>query len=392
MMIPPEFKRDPYPMYQMMRESQPVLYIEPFDIWSVFRYDDVRTVLSDHARFSSQYGQLAGNAGAGNLMGQSIITTDPPRHTKLRSLVSRAFTPRAIAALEPRIQAITDELIDRVAPTGQLDLIQDLAYPLPVIVIAEMLGIPPEDRDRFKHWSDEVVASADAVMGGLSSDSERAIGEMMAYFREIIAHRRSNPADDLISALLAAELDQERLSEQDVLAFCWLLLVAGNETTTNLIGNGVRTLLEQPEELARLRENPDLLPSALEEVLRYRSPVQAMFRITATEVELSGQTIPAGSRLVAWIGSANRDPERFADADRFDITRDPNPHLAFGQGIHFCLGAPLARLEARIAVASLLQRLPDLQRVDDAELEPARGFIVHGVTSLPLRFTAAALS
>lgn len=390
MMIPPEFKRDPYPMYLMMRESQPVLYIEPFDIWSVFRYDDVRTVLSDHARFSSQYGEMmGGGSGAGNLMGQSIITTDPPRHTKLRSLVSRAFTPRAIAALEPRIAAITDQLLDQVAPYGRIDLIQDLAYPLPVIVIAEMLGIPSDDRERFKHWSDEVVASADAMMGGGDAGSQQAINEMMAYFRGIIAERRASPADDLISALLAAELEDERLSEQDVLAFCWLLLVAGNETTTNLIGNGIRTLLEHPDQLAKLRENPEMLSSAIEEVLRYRSPVQAMFRITACEVELGGQTIPARSRVVAWIGSANRDEDRFARADQFEISRDPNPHLAFGQGVHFCLGAPLARLEARVAMSAILRRLPELQRVDDAELEPARGFIVHGVTSLPLRFSVA---
>jgi cytochrome P450 len=259
-------------------------------------------------------------------------------------------------------------------------------YPLPVIVIAELLGIPSGDRDRFKRWSDEVVASANAIVGQANPQSQKALMDMHAYFRDIIAERRIAPQEDLISALLLAEEANQQLSEHDILAFCSLLLVAGNETTTNLIGNAVLTLLEHPEQLNQLRQHPELLPSAIEEVLRYRSPVQAMFRTAKEDIELGGQAIPSGSRVVAWIGSANRDEDKFANSGEFDITRDPNPHIAFGHGIHFCLGAPLARLEARVALTVILNRLPQLERINQDILQPARGFIVHGVESLPLRF------
>jgi cytochrome P450 len=375
--MPPEQKLNPYPMYAMMRASQPVFYVEPLGIWTVYRYDDVKSVLSDYGRFSSQ------------IMGveRSLITSDPPRHTKLRGLINKAFTPAKVAAMEPRIRELTAELLDQAtaAGTGTLDVVRDLAYPLPVIVIAELLGIPAAERDRFKHWSDAVVESADnAVMQGAAGSGDQEWAEMAAYFRDVIAERRQSPGTDLISGLLDAELDGDRLSETDLLNFCWLLLVAGNETTTNLIGNAVMTLLEFPDQLARLRQDPSLLPSAIEEALRYRSPVQSMFRCAKEQVEVGGTTLPAGSRVVAFIGSANRDPERFPEPDRFDITRDPNPHIAFGHGVHFCLGAPLARLEARVALGALLERFA---RIEPAwgKLEPARGFIVHGVTSLPVR-------
>jgi cytochrome P450 len=390
-MFSPELRRNPYPMYQMMRQSQPVMYIEPLNIWSVFQYEDVRTVLSDHARFSSQFGQYKMpdvNVSTQARMNSSLISSDPPRHTKLRSLINRAFTPRAVEELEPRIEAIANELLDKVVESGKIDLVKDFSYPLPVIVIAELLGIPSSDRDQFKHWSDEVVASADQFIGGINSNSQRAHQEMRDYFRRIIAERRLNPQSDLISALLTAEIDNVQLGEEDILSFCWLLLVAGNETTTNLIGNAVLTLLEHPDQLSKLKQNPALLSSTIEEVLRYRSPVQAMFRITKQDTNLGGKIIPAGSRVIAWIGSANRDGEKFPYPDRFDITRSPNTHIAFGHGIHFCLGSPLARLEARVALSAILRRLPELSRINDEQLESARGFIVHGVTSLPLKFKA----
>lgn len=400
-MFSAEMRRNPFPYYEHLRTHQPVFYLDPPGVWSVFCYDDVKQVLSDHARFSSVYGpsQAAAaastqSAGEQARSGSVLITTDPPRHTDLRALVNRAFTPRAVAALEPRIEAIAHELLDTVCASGQIDVVGDFAYPLPVIVIAELLGIPPQDRDQFKYWSDEVVVSADRMVGGGGgeSGSKDVHEEMNTYFAGIIEERKMNPQDDLISALLQAQEGGQKLSEADILSLCWLLLVAGNETTTNLIGNAVRTLLETPDELARLRENPALLPGAIEETLRYRSPVQAMFRRAVEDVTIRGQLIPANSHVVAFIGSANRDGQKFADPDRFDVTRTPNPHIAFGHGIHFCLGAPLARLEARVALTALLERCSDWKLDEQADLQPARGFIVHGVTELPMSFRASARS
>ncbi|HEY3364486.1 MAG TPA: cytochrome P450 [Symbiobacteriaceae bacterium] len=384
----PEIRLNPYPMYAMMRASGGMLHLEEYNLWNVFRYDDVKTVLADHTRFSSS------QMGDGHLLSRSLISTDPPRHTQLRGLINKVFTPKAIAALEPRIAALTGELLDRVAGKGALDLVGDLGAPLPVMVIAEMLGIPTDDRAQFRHWSDQMVAAADEVLTGARAAgpahaSTLAMQEMSAYFREILTRRRASPENDLISSLLAAEIEGERLSEDDLLNFCWLLLVAGNETTTNLLSNAILTFLEHPDALARLRAEPERIPQAIEEVLRYRSPVQAMFRVATTDVEMAGQVIPRGARVIAWIGSANRDETVFPDPDRFDIGRDPNPHIAFGQGIHFCLGAPLARLEARVALGAILERLQDLERADTEPLEPVAGFIVHGVTRLPLQFRPA---
>ncbi|WDL98244.1 cytochrome P450 [Alicyclobacillus sp. ALC3] len=396
-----QMRLNPFPLYRQLRDHKPVFYLDPPGVWTVFRFDDVKAVLSDHARFSSSYGprQAASDATESALQGgvgpaerarqgSVLITTDPPRHTDLRSLVNRAFTPRAVAALEPRIEAIAHELLDKVAGDGRMDIVGDFAYPLPVIVIAELLGIPAKDRDKFKHWSDEVVASADRMVGGEAAGSQQAHEEMNAYFRGIIEERQRAPEDDLVSALLQAQDGEHKLSEGDILALCWLLLVAGNETTTNLIGNAVRTLLEHEEAFALVREHPTLLSGAIEETLRLRSPIQAMFRRAVEDVTISGQVIPKDAHVVAFIGSANRDERQFADPDLFDITRTPNPHIAFGHGIHFCLGAPLARLEAKVALTVLMERFSSWQLVRDFELTPARGFIVHGVTELPMTFTS----
>lgn len=376
---------NPYPMYESM-QSYGVVHMQQAGVWSVFSYDDVRTTLSDYRRFSSEHKSQATQEGQAS-DGKALISMDPPRHRTLRTLVNKAFTPRAIEELRPRIQDITNDLLDPVMASGETDLIRDLAYPLPVTVIAEMLGIPIADRAKFKRWSDEVVVSADVVLTGQSNpQSQETHDEMNEYFHNIIEQRRQSPSDDLISALIFAQEEDEQLSAADILSICWLLLVAGNETTTNLIGNAVLALLEHPDELEKLLSNPDLLPSAIEEALRFRSPIQAMFRTTTTDVELGGKLIPNGSRMIAWIGAANRDKEKFKDAHRFDITRNPNPHLAFGQGIHFCLGAPLARLEARIALGTIFSRLQQLRRMDDTPLPPSRGLIVFGVSQLPLQF------
>lgn len=383
-------RRNPYPAYWLMRRARPLVHFPKYGVWMVSRYDDVKRVLTDTANFSSDFrGVMQGEDGRHPLR-SSLIVSDPPIHTRLRNLVTRAFTSRAVANLEPRIIQLTHEMLDQVIESGRIDLVRDLAYPLPVVVIAEMLGVPIEDRTRFKEWSDQVVAASDRIFGdrtGAAPQDETM--QMDAYFRTIIAQRRATPRDDLISGLLAAEIEGERLTEEDLLSFAALLLVAGNVTTTNLISNAILTLLKHPRDLARLRADPSLLPGAIEEVLRYRSPVQAIFRVTANDVEIGGQVIPSPRIVVALLGSANRDETRFPRANRFDITRNPNPHIGFGYGIHYCLGAPLARLEARVALTAILERLHDLERVGWGPLAPADALILNGVKHLPLRFRPA---
>lgn len=392
-------KRNPYPAYWLMRHLKPVVHFAKHDLWFVSRYNDVKRVLSDYNNFSSDFRRLMHPNPPPQTMRASLITADPPVHTKLRSLISRAFTRRRIANLELHIEQLTNELLDSVVARGEMDLVRDLAYPLPVIVIAEMLGVPPEDRAQFKVWSDMVVQSADRVFEEQESseafDDEANAGmppeamEVMGpYFRKIIKQRRVEPRDDLISALISAEIDGERLTEHDILSFASLLLVAGNVTTTNLITNAVQTLLQHPKEFSRLRADMSLLPSAIEEVLRYRSPVQFMFRVAAKDVELGGQRIKAGGRIIALIGSANRDAAKFSNPNTFDIMRSKNPHLAFGHGIHHCLGAPLARLEAKVALSILFDRVQQIERVGRGPLPPSDGIILHGVKRLPLRFKA----
>jgi cytochrome P450 len=364
---------DMYAWFRTMRESKPISFNKQHNEWAVFGYDDVQRVLSDYSTFSSEY------MGTDNPIGSSIISTDPPRHRQLRSLVTQAFTPRTVAQLTPRITAIVNELLDGAAPSGRMDVIDDLAYPLPVIVIAELLGIPAADRERFKYWSDVVVGAAPS--GGRNPQME-----MGQYFLQMIEQRRQEPADDLISALLDAQVDGQHLNQLELLGFCILLLVAGNETTTNLIGNAILCFDEQPEVIEQLRAEPALLPNAIEEVLRYRSPIKMMFRVATTDTDLNGYMIKEGQGLEAWIASANRDEAQFPDAERFDIRRSPNRHLAFGYGIHFCLGAPLARLEAKITLEVMLKRLPGMRRVTEVPLEASESFILNGVKHLPITF------
>ncbi len=368
-----ERQLNPFPWYQHMRETNPVFYSEEYGGWSVFRYNDVQKVLTDYSLFSSQY------MGEQQPIAMSIINTDPPRHRQLRSLVTQAFTPRRIAQLEPRITQIVNELLDKVQPTGKMDVIDDLAYPLPVIVIAEMLGIPPEEREQFKHWSDELV-------GETRTPGHNPQMEMGMYFYQKIEQRRQEPKNDLISALIDAQIDGQHLDMMELLGFCILLLVAGNETTTTLLGNALLAFTDHPEAMEELRAHPELLPDAIEEVLRYLSPVKSMYRMASKDTELGGKQIKAGDFITAWIGSADRDEEQFPDPDRFDIHRSPNRHLAFGHGIHFCLGAPLARLEAKVALNLMLERLPNIQRVRGIPLQPSSSYILQGVKHLPITF------
>lgn len=370
-----ERRLNPFPWYQRMRESEPVFYNENYGSWGVFRYNDVQKVLSDYATFSSQ---IMGD-GMETPLGTSLVNSDPPRHRKLRSLVTQAFTPRTVAQLAPRITELVHELLDKVAAKGEMDVINDLSYPLPVVVIAELLGVPVADREKFRNWSHVIVGTEDP--GG--TDPQR---EMSEYFAALIEQRRREPQDDLISALLVAEVDGEHLTFQELIGFFILLLVAGNVTTTNLIGNSFLCFDEYPEALEQLYADTSLLPDALEEVLRYRSPVSNMFRVVRQDTEINGKQIHAGRLMVAWIASANLDEDQFPHANRFEIRRSPNRHLAFGHGIHFCLGAPLARLEAKIALEAMLERFPEMKRNRNIAIEPLSSLILYGMKNFPITF------
>ncbi len=364
---------NPFPLYRTMRESHPVFYQPQHNAWTVFDYADTEQVLTDYKLFSSVRNKEISETRP------NILNMDPPRHRQLRNLVSQAFTPRAITQLSNRITGIVTQLLDQVAPNGQMDIVHDLAYPLPVIVIAELLGIPSEDRARFKHWSD-------AVVGSITDDNLNPRPEMNEYFLQIIAQRRDHPQDDLVSALLNAQVDGEHLTQAEMLSFCILLLVAGNETTTNLIGNTLLCLDDFPEAMEALRTEPELIPSAIEEVLRYRSPVQLTGRVATNDTVIGGQMIKAGQGVRVVLGSANRDETQFPNADTFNIRRSPNRHVAFGHGIHFCLGAPLARLETKIALTLLLERFQDIQRVREVALEHVGSPLMYGVKRLPITF------
>ena len=377
---------DLFEWYDRMRAEAPVWRDAQHGAWNMFLYDDVKTVLSDSARFSSQRGRGRGSDNPESALADSLISTDPPRHRDLRALVEKAFTPRAVQALAPRIKALVDGLLDDFDP-GETDFVRDFAVPLPVTVIAEILGIPAADRDSFKRWSDAVIV-------GDASGSR----EMAAYFTQLVARRRAQGGgEDLISALIRAEFGEPRREEggqhltgQELIGFCMLLLVAGNETTTNLLSNAVQVLSDHPGAREQLAANPELWPGAVEEVLRYRSPVQSMFRVVARDTELGGQRLGEGDWAVAWIGSANLDGGQFPDAASFDPARNPNRHLAFGQGIHFCLGAPLARLEADIALRAVYERFPHLRVREGVSLTLIESSIVHGVRELPVELLVSA--
>lgn len=394
--LPPEHELSPFEWYRSMRESRPVFYDATTDCWQVFRYDDVLRIASEHDTFSSE--DIRRNRASwedwkdDDTTQPSIISMDPPRHRRYRDLVTQAFTPRAVAQLADRITVIANELLDHVVATGEMDVLADLAHPLPIIVIAEMLGVPTEDRERFKSWSDAAIAGGDDSAPDHRVQQRReaarsAAREMRAYFCPILEERRQHPQRDLISGLLGAEVDGHRLTEAELLGFCTLLLVAGNITTTNLLGNAMLCLDEHPEVILRLRDEPSLLPSAIEEVLRYRSPAKALVRVAAADATIGGHDVKRGELVVAWIGSANHDERRFPDPERFDVQRTPNPHLAFGHGIHFCVGAPLARLEGKIALNALFQRLPELKRTPGVALEPIASAILSGVKRFPVTFS-----
>jgi hypothetical protein len=388
------YQTDPYPLYRRLRERDPVHRTRLINGWVLTRYADVAAVLKDD-RFLADDRKHAfqvknrqrfvrdGLLEPEEMLSPSMLRTDPPDHTRLRGLVSKAFTPRTIEALRPRIEAIVQELLDQAATNGRMDVISALAYPLPVVVIAEMLGVPTQDREQFKHWSDEAVASFGLTSMAGFVRSRDAFRELQAYFARIAEERRREPREDLLSALLAAEQEGDKLTTDEVFSTCILLLVAGNETTTNLIGNGLLALLRHPDQLALLRDDPSLMGSAIEELLRYDSPVQATSRFVLEEAEVNGHPIRSGQQVIALLGAANRDPERFPDPDGLDITRQDNQHLSFSHGFHYCLGAPLARLEGQIALSALMERFPELRLATDAP-EWGDNLILHGLKTLPV--------
>jgi cytochrome P450 len=371
-----------------------------FGLYVVPRYADVVAMLRDprssnDQRNSDQFEQLAAqqapDADAALLMqSQPFLFMDPPDHTRLRGLVNKAFTPRVIDELRPRIQQTVDHLVDAALARGSMDVIEDLAYPLPVRVISEMLGVPREDHERFKSWSRVLAKSLDfefSVPPEVMEERMHAGEAFRAYFRELIAERRSAPKDELLSALIAAEEEGDKLSEEELLSTCVLLLVAGHETTVNLIGNGVLQLIRHPDQAVRLREDPSLIRTAVEEVLRYDPPVQFTARIALDDIVLPSGIVPKGKQAVLLLGAANHDPAQFTDPERFDIGREDNRHVAFGMGIHFCLGAPLARVEGQIAIGTLVARTKEIALAGTPVYREQ--ITLRGLETLPVKLTPA---
>jgi cytochrome P450 len=383
----PAVIEDPYPLYQRLRAEDPV-HQNPAGMWVLSRYDDVALALRDPRFGRRGFQELIALRFVGPGLGRSMLLQDPPDHTRLRALVSRAFTSRAIEGLRGQIERMVNGLLDAAMDRREMDLITDLAYPLPVGVISEMVGVPVGDQDRVRQWSDDLVRSFDAIVfpePEVIARANAAGAALGAYFQDLVAERRRAPRTDLLSALIAVEEAGDRLSTEELLATSILLFLAGHETTANLIGNGVLALLRHPGELARLRQDPSLIESAVEELLRYDSPVQRVSRITNDDVVVGDRQIPNGSLVLALLGAANRDPTLFAEPERLDVTRQDNRHLAFGWGIHFCLGAPLARLEGQIAIGTLVQRLPRLALATE-RIEWRQTFTLRALTALPVRF------
>jgi pimeloyl-[acyl-carrier protein] synthase len=369
----PEIHANPYPVYRRLREEDPVH--QPFPgVWILSRHRDVAALfrhpgMSSDRRNSPVYEEfikaLPVEPDEGALT-PSMLFLDPPDHDRLRRLANKAFTPRAVDRLVPRIHQVVDQLLDRAREMGSFDVVADLAYPLPVTVISEMLGVPEADRDRLRAWSLDLIYTLDPMLSVEAlARAQRAGAEFRAYLRELIADRRGHLGDDLLSGLIQAEDDGQQLTMNELVATCVLLLVAGHETTSSFIGNGMLALLRNPDQYARLHEDPGLMRNAGEELLRYESPVQLTGRLVLRDTEIAGQRIEAGQDVVALVGAANRDPEVFAEPDRLDVGRVDNRHVAFGGGIHFCLGAPLARMEGGAAIAALATRFPSLELATD---------------------------
>ena len=389
----------PHDQWALLRRHAPVFWHRGVEgwfpgYWAVTKYEDVLTISRDPATFISSHGIIIGitpeNAGPAAGLGKMLITMDPPRHVRLRRLVNRGFTPRAVAAFEPHVREITTDILNSIAPKGNCDFVTEAAAILPLAVICGMMGVPKEDWPKMFDLTNKVLGADDpeyqAEQGNAEETLMQGYMEMFSYFARSILEHKKNKKDDLISVLIESEVEGEKLSDEEILYFCYLLILAGNETTRNATSGGLLTLLEHPDQLARLKTDLSLMPSAVEEILRWVSPVMHMTRAATRDVELHGQQIKAGDKLAMWYPSVNRDEDIFPNANTFDITRTPNDHLAFGIGEHFCLGAGFARLELRVMLEELLRRLPDLEPAGPVE-RLASNFI-GGIKHMPIRYTA----
>jgi cytochrome P450 len=389
----PETRADPYPLYHELRARDPI-HRSPVGVWVLTRYSDATTVLRD-PRFSVDLRKAKGawfldNDGIQERLerrSKVMLFADPPDHDRLRSLVNKAFSARVVDSLRARAQEIVDECLDRVATRGHMEVIADLAYPLPVTIIAEMLGVPPEDHERFQHWSRNLTKTLDPLQPpDVYEAIESAAVSFEGYFSALIEEHRSAPRDDLLSALLEAEDAGDRLTHEELITMCVLILIAGHETTVNLIGNGMLALLRHQDQLKRLRDDPTLIAGAVEEFLRYDGTVQLTGRTATADVEVDGTVIREGELSLVLIGAGNRDPARFEHPDSVDIERENNKHLAFGGGPHFCLGAPLARIEAQIAIGTLVQRFEEITLAQEPQWRPQ--ITLRGLENLPIEFRA----
>lgn len=382
---------DPYPVYRELRANDPVCWNDANEFWALLKYEDVRFVSTNPALFSSAQGITVPDPAIDNpVLEGSLIFTDPPRHRQLRKLINSGFTRRQVAVLEPKLRAFARAALDAIDPATGIEFAEQVAAPLPTRMIAELLGAPDEDWEQFRTWSDATVGMDDP---DVELDTYAALGELYEYFAELIAQRRniSRSGEDMLSILVDAEVDGVRLSDQDLLQFCLLLLVAGNETTRNLIALGTLALIEHADQFRLLRERPEFLPSAVEELLRFTSPVANMSRCATRDVEIRGRLVRKGQFVTMLYGSANRDEEVFgATAERLDITRNPNPHLTFGCGEHSCLGAQLARLEARVLFEELMARFDGIEL--DGQVTRMKATMVPGVKQMPVQLTATPLS
>ncbi|HEX3720619.1 MAG TPA: cytochrome P450 [Verrucomicrobiae bacterium] len=393
-----EFSQNPYPIYDQLRSTDPVRWTELWGCWLLTSYEDVVAVLQDHQRFSSrgrvtnvlqrelQPSVLAEAHPLIDHYSKGLINVDPPDHTRMRRLAQKTFLPRTLERLRPRVEEIVNDLIDEFEPAGKMDVVRDFAYPLPITVIAELLGVPAADRDNLKHWSGAILEfqAVPRTNGEIVLRSQKALLELRDYFRGVFLQRRRKPEEDLISELLAVEEQGDHLTEEELLSTCVSILIGGHETTTSLLSSAVWLFINHPDPLARARQAPASMSGAVEEVLRFESPFQRLTRVAKEDVEIRGQKIRQGQTVMGLLGSANRDPAQFPDPARFDIERSPNRHVAFAHGIHFCLGAGLARLEAPIALNILFRRLPGL-RLENRDIEWSMG-VLRALRHLEIAF------